>query len=266
MKGFVVVHPKWGSFTKEDYFRACRSVDADEGNKTTLVEEVGQSELEGCEIVDVKMFSDLNVPAINLQKENIRFSTACIRKMNCDRYVELLVHPLRKQLAVRPTTADNRCAIIWCSELKKTPRPVACKAYIETLFQIFEWNIDYKYKLYGCVYREGDEAACVFSDSDAGVYIRKEEFLSANEVQGKLLNSSGMRIRAVSRELGNRFGESYVEDRNRTITLTQGEWQTRMEARICEPLEKLNITPYEELREFILKELGEELFKEVQPL
>ena len=126
--------------------------------------------------------------------------------------------------------------------------------------------MDYKYKLYGCVYREGEEAACIFSDSDAGVYIRKEAFLSANEVFGKLLNSSGSRIRAVSGDLGKRFGESYREDRNRTSLLTQGEWKTRMEARICEPLEKLNITPYEELREFILQELGEELFKEVQPL
>ena len=27
LKGFVIVHPKWGSFTKEDYMNACKSVD-----------------------------------------------------------------------------------------------------------------------------------------------------------------------------------------------------------------------------------------------
>ena len=27
LKGFVIVHPKWGSFTKEDYLSACDSVD-----------------------------------------------------------------------------------------------------------------------------------------------------------------------------------------------------------------------------------------------
>ena len=28
LKGFVIVHPKWGSFTKDDYIAACRSVDS----------------------------------------------------------------------------------------------------------------------------------------------------------------------------------------------------------------------------------------------
>ena len=264
LKGFVVIHPKWGSFTKEDYIRACQSVEDDP--EAVSEEETEVSEFEGCEIVDVKMFSDQQVPAINLQRENVRFSMSCIRKMNCDKYVELLVHPLKRQLAIRPTAEDNRCRIAWCSDIKKTPRPIGCKAYIETLFQIFDWNIDYKYKLYGCVYREGDEAACVFSDCDAGVYIRKEEFLSANEVQGKLLNASGSRIRAVTGDIGKRFGESYAEDKNRSSHLTKEEWQTRIAARMCEPLEKLNVTPYEELREFIRQELGEELFEEVQPL
>ena len=264
LKGFVVVHPKWGSFTKEDYVRACRSVDDD---RDAVPEEwSGASAFEGCEIVDVKMFSDLQVPAILLQRENVRFSTSCIRKMNCGRYVELLVHPIRRQLAVRPSAEEDRCRLAWCVDGSDKPRPIACKAYIETLFQIFEWNMDYRYKLYGCVYREGDEAACVFSDSDAGVYIGKEELLSADVMRGKLLNASGTRIRAVTGDLGHRFGESYAEDRDRRSRLSKEAWQTRIAARMCEPLEKLHVTPYDQLREFIRQELGEELFEEVQPV
>ena len=48
------------------------------------------------------------------------------------------------------------------------------------------------------------------------------------------------------------------------VKQTREEWQTRIEGQLCATGEKLNVTPYEELRAFIQQELGE-LFEEVQP-
>ena len=266
LKGFVIVHPKWGSFTKEDYIRACKSVGGDEETEKVITGEAGQFDLREFEVVDFKLFDDSQVSSISIQEKSIRFSTSCIRKMACGPYVELLVHPIKRKLAIRPTTKENRYGIVWTKGSRGIPRDIAGKAYIDKLFDIFGWRKDYRYKLYGCVYRDGVELACIFSDMDASVYIKKEDYLSATGVdaQGLLMNTSGKRIKAVTGELGNRFGRGFYEEWNRDGHMTEEQWQTRIEARLCEAGERLRITPYSELESFIRQELGE-LFEEVKP-
>lgn len=266
LKGFVIVHPKWGSFTKDDYIRACQSVGGGEGNEKVITGEAGQFDLRDFEVVDFKLFDDVQVPSISVQIKDIRFSASCVHRMACDEYVELLVHPIKCKLAIRPTTKDNRYGIQWTKGSKKVPRNIACKAYIDNLFDIFGWRKDYRYKLYGCVYKDGNELACIFSSIDASVYIRKDDYLSASgvEAKGLLLDTSGKRIKAVTGDLGNRFGRGFYEEWNRDGHMAEEEWQTQIEARMCETGERLYITPYKELEAFIRQELGE-LFEEVRP-
>ena len=84
-----------------------------------MEEREGSFDLTGYEVADFKLFSDQSVPAIMLHKDSIAFSVAGIREMDLkDNYVELLVHPLRKEIAVRPTDKDNRCAIQWANGVR----------------------------------------------------------------------------------------------------------------------------------------------------
>ncbi len=93
-----------GQLYQEDYITACKSVDSDPADESRLEEREGSFDLTGYEVADFKLFSDQSVPAIMLHKDSIAFSVAGIREMNLkDNYVELLVHPLRKEIAVRPT-------------------------------------------------------------------------------------------------------------------------------------------------------------------
>lgn len=270
LKGFVIVHPKWGSFTMQDYLAACQSVWKEEDVEKYIVQaEPGSFDLRKYDVVSIGMFEEQRVPAISLQKDEVKFNMACVKGMACDNYVELLVHPVRKMLAIRPTAKENRCAIQWTSggKTNREPRSLGCKAFIDTLFQIFEWKPDYKFKLYGCIYRDGKDAACIFTTTDASVYIRKEQILASGiEVNGKFLNQSGKRIRALTRSAESQFGPDYYEARTMRdmVKQTREEWQTRIEGQLCATGEKLNVTPYEELRAFIQQELGE-IFEEVQP-
>ena len=270
LKGFVIVHPKWGSFTAEDYMNACRSVDRDEVPEEIIIEaKAGSFDLRNYDVVSFSLFDEQKVPAISLQKSEIKFSMSCVKEMACDNYVELLVHPAKKMIAIRPTTNENRYAIHWTSGDKKgrEPRGVSCKAFIDTIFKIFEWKPDYKYKLYGCVYRDGKDSACIFTTTDAGVYINKEDILSAGIGEGgKLLNQSGKRVRAHMGEIGSRFGQEYYASKSMRDMLlqTKEQWKTRIEGQMCATTDKLDITPYDELRQFIMEQLGD-LFEDVQP-
>ena len=116
-------------------------------------------------------------------------------------------------------------------------------------------------------YRDGKDAACIFASTDASVYIKKEQILAAGlNTNGKFLNQSGKRIRAFTDAPGNPNGQDYyaAKTMREMLLQTREEWQTRIEGQLCATGEKLNVTPYEELRAYIQQELGD-LFEEVQP-
>ena len=265
LKGFVIVHPRWGSFTKADYIHACESVDPAPSKEVRLEVEGGSFDLSGYEVADFKLFSDQRVPAIMLHRDNITFSVAGIRAMDLkDNFVELLVHPLRKEIAVRPTDKNNRCAIQWSSGSRgnRQSRQVAAKAYIQTMYQIFSWEPENHYKLYGRVYRDGQDAACIFAGTNASVYIKNDE-VTVEDATGQQINRQGRRIRGVVGAFGQGVGNAYYVEKSMTElrNLTRQEWQTQLAGRMFSTDSALRVTPYEELRSFIQEELGE-LFEE----
>ena len=269
LKGYVIVHPRWGSFTKEDYLNACRSVwDEESEENVTVQAEKGSFDFRGYEVADFKLFDDHQVPAIMLHGDSIHFNMSCIRKMACGNYIELLVHPIQKKIAIRPPLMENRNKIQWAagSNTNMSSRNIACKAYINTLYQIFGWDPDFRYKLYGVVYHDGKDSACVFSDIDASVFIDRDQYLSSEGVDasGQLLSQSGRHIRALSGDFENAVGKDYYLEMNMNeiAHLTKEEWQTRIDGQLCGSKDKLKVTPYDELREFIKEELGD-LFEEV---
>ena len=270
LKGFVIVHPKWSSCTMQDYLNACKSVDMPQsGIRSEVSEHAGAFDLRGYEVADFKLFDDQSIPAVTMGMTEIRFSLSCIRNTALGNYIELLVHPLKKQIAVRQTAKDDRYAIQWSkgNDQKSNSRGIACKAYIKTLFEMFGWDNGLRYKLYGCIYCDGANSACVFSNLDSSILIKKEEFLSqvGVDVTGQLLGCSGKCVRAISGDFNHNFGRDYyLEKTLRELSeLTKEQWQTRIEGQLCSTGERLNVTPYEELREFIQQELGD-LFEEEQ--
>ena len=268
LKGFVIVHPKWGSFTKEDYIAVCRSVDSNPAEESRLEVREGSFDLTGYEVADFKLFSDQSVPAIMLHKDSIAFSVAGIREMDLkDNYVELLVHPLRKEIAVRPTNKDNRCAIQWANGVRgnRHSRSVAAKAYIQTLYQIFGWEQDNNYKLYGRIYRDGQDAACIYAGTNASVYIKNNE-VTVEDATGQNISRQGKRIRGVVGNFGQGVGNGYYVEKSMTElrNLTRQEWQTRLAGQMVSTGTELQVTSYDELRSFIQEELGELFEEDVQ--
>lgn len=269
-KGYVIIHPRWGSFTEDDYMNACQCVwDEDSQTDVTVSAEEGAFDFRGYEVADFKLFDDQQVPAIMFHNDSIHFNLSCIRKMACGNYIEILIHPVLKKIAIRPTTKDNRNKIQWAtgSDTTLSSRTIACKAYIRTLYQLFGWDPDFNYKLYGVIYHDGKYNACVFSDINASVYIDKEQYLSSEAIDasGQLLNQSGSHIRALTGDFENAVGTDYYVEMsmNEIAHLTREQWQTRIEGQLCGSKDRLKVTPYDELRAFIKEELGE-LFEEVE--
>lgn len=267
LKGYVIVNPRWGSFSSEDYLRASASAyeDGDEEalpNMTVEAEE-GDFDFSGYEIAQLDVIFGRNTMMITLANGFISFSLECLRKMPSTPQMQLLVHPGKGMLAVRPAPANDHHAIRWsrrnCGIIQ--PRIIPATAFSETLFSLFGWDIEHKYRLYGTHLKNGNEEAMFFSATDATVLIRKnllEKAVNEGE-EFTPLAKRGQRIGAISGKMGDAFGKSFYEEQTiaELVRQTPENWKIRLKGRLCNNGSRLNITPYEELKAFIQDELGE---------
>ena len=110
LHGFVSVSPHWAAFTPEDYLAASASAGDERGFPQIVLARFGSIDLRGYTIANANLFSLFGTTRIVFAKERLRCSAACVRKLGMES-AELLVHPAKKQLALRPCAKDQRNAL-----------------------------------------------------------------------------------------------------------------------------------------------------------
>ena len=267
LKGFVVINPRWAAFSENDYLRASASAYGDDPQAPvplTYEARAGEFDLRGFEIAQLDYFDTRGTPSVTLEEGSVKFSIDCVRKMQSDDlYVELLIHPTERRIAVRPTTKENRNGILWARMEggQKVSRCIAGTAFIGTVFSLFGWNTEHRYRMNGTLFRNGSEDTFIFSANNAGVYIRTQ---TANLVTGEggtsaAVYKAGKHVGAVPAGLSSSFGRDFYTERSMTdlARQTREQWKIRIEGQLFNSGRRLNITPYEELRAFIAEELGD---------
>ena len=186
LKGFVSINPRWAAFQTDDYRAASCSVYSDEDESPLDCFEVeaksGDFDLRGFEIARSQFFDTARKLCITLSTENIQFSTECIRKFDKVLHVELLIHPNEHLFAVRPCTKETKNAVQWANlkEGQYYPRNVSCAAYIKTLYEIFGWKLDCKYRVRGVHRHKDNEAVVIFDMRETEIFI-PQNVLEANQ-------------------------------------------------------------------------------------
>ena len=283
LKGYVIINPRWGAFTEADYRSASASAydgsapqnpvemaGLTETAEMKIEAEEGDFDFTGYEIALLDLIGMHGFPMMYLENGGIRFNSDSIRKMPSACFVELLVHPEMKAIAVRPAKPDNRHAVRWAMQSNGIlqPRQIPAGAFSGILFSLFGWDTDHKYRLYGTHYRHNHEEAMVFTTTDAVVMIRKSLLQQQEKAEQtfKPLVQTPARIGAVTGSLSRSFGKDFYREQTTAelIRQTRERWQILLEGRMCSSGRKLNITPYEELKAFIREQLGD-LFKEDDP-
>ncbi len=270
LKGYVIINPRWGSFTEEDYLRASSSAYTEKEPEPEMTVETndGDFDYSGFEIAQMDFLTTRSSPTLSVEDGAMTFSIECLRKIPKATEMQLLIHPGKKMLAVRPAPAGNRRSIRWSKKSNgiAAPRPIPTTAFTGTLFSLLGWDRNHKYRLHGTHLKNGSEEAMLFSALDASVLIRKE-WLKAEldpEEDFTPLETSGKRVVAVPEQMAHAFGKNYYEEKSITdlIRQTAEEWQISLEGRLCSTGIHLNITPYEKLKAFIQEELGDLFWEE----
>ena len=273
LKGFVSINPRWAGFKEAEYFQASASVfSSDEINNKISPNEIqievnsGDFDLRGFEVARSELFDTKNTPFVIFSDRLIKFSNACAKKFAAQNNVELLINPISRKIAVRPTSKDNRNRVLISriSEGRWVPKDIPSSAFCPTLFTIMGWRKDCRYKIHGALYEKETEMAYIFDGADSEALFNPE-LLPAQEDGGnpsdffQPLTASKKHIRAIPEEWTANFGKPfYIHELPLGVIEGQNEkdWKLRLEGHLFETGKKLKVTPFEELRSYIRKELS----------
>jgi len=128
---------------------------------------------EGYQVVRGEFFAHVYEPSFTFNNYKVSVNTACIKKLPEFDYVQILVNPDDKKLAVRPCREDEKDSFRWCSATsKRSPKQITCRMFFAKVLSLMEWNPSYRYKLLGKLVRSGDELLFVFDLNSPEIYKR----------------------------------------------------------------------------------------------
>ncbi len=270
LRGFVRVNPRWSGFKSSDYYNAATSIsneesicdmDGFESEKPDLHIQVvaGDFDMRGFEITRTEFFDSTTRPYITFHDKKVKFSMACVRKFGKSNHVELLVNPKDGRLAVRTTDKGNR-QCVQCSRVSNGiyyPKEIAASAYFHILYQLFGWNLNFKYRISGQLYQKGNELVYIFNTKDGEVFIKPSIFDSEtkqveDDFLAKPLSTLGTKIHAIPQEWTRSFGQTFYEHRHDSGTNTlHADEDLTVSGRVFETGDPIQVTHADELQQYI---------------
>ncbi len=139
----------------------------------------GSFDLRGYEIVRTHFFASASRTSVSFSKKGIRFSNACIRQFGAVEYVEMKVNPFTHFIAILPCSESNRNRMRWARVGVNdiNVRTVSAKAFLFTLYEMFNWNIDNRYRLRGEIVHSGQETIALFNARSPEIFVPQAEMI-----------------------------------------------------------------------------------------
>ncbi len=115
-----------------------------------LAEEANFS-FEGYQVVRREFISHRFDPAMTIRGNSITFNNSCISKLEDATYIQFLINPTERKLAIRPCNEGARDAVRWCVVKgdKRKSRVISCTPFTAKLYELMGWESIYRYKLQG---------------------------------------------------------------------------------------------------------------------
>lgn len=292
LKGFVSINPRWAGFKAMEYFQAAQSVyqqssteneehdepvkagkaEPEEPTEIQIEVEAGDFDLRGFEITRSEFFDSYCRPIVTFENKKIKLNTTCVKKFGEKSYVELLVHPMQRRFAVRPTDKSNRNGV-QCSKITESgiqPRTISSAAFSDTLYNIFRWSKDCKYRVIGSLYEQDGEVAYIFDMANSEAFFKADILRAAGKDENgeaiQPLTPSGTHIRAIPEEWTTTFGKQFYFHEQSLAALeaqSEDDWKLRLQGELFETGKKINVTSFDEIKRYIKQELSGAMPQEV---
>ncbi len=143
---------------------------------------------EGFQVVSASMFSQAFEPVVRFSKNSISFNSTCVSKLRtyasengnvqvkqCQ-YVEMLLNPIERMIAIRPCSPEHPNAMRWATE-NGNGQNLGASNFCKLLFTLMGWDESCSYRVPTAVRSRNGETA-LFFDLDNFIgreTLRKEE-------------------------------------------------------------------------------------------
>lgn len=252
LRGFISINPRWSGFKVTDYFEASQSVSnsMDTIMPESVTASAGSFDLRGYEIARGQFFSSTDRISVSFSNKQISFNKNAIRKFPDTKYIEMLIHPSAKLLAIRPCSVEEKNKVQWSrtKDGELIPKPISGAAYLSTLYDIFKWDKKYKYRILGVTHQKDNESVLIFNMTDTEIRIPTniKDASSNTSYNSKIVS-------AYPADWSYSFGNNYYMQ-SQTPELTEftadKDWQTASESKPYKDSE-MQVTPKETIRQNI---------------
>ena len=181
LKGFILINTKWAGFKTEDYMAACRSTKnsfLEKGKCLSDLPADGEFDLRGYEIVRSEFFNSFRTVSVTISAKDLLFSNEAVGRIPDHLNIQLFLQPLEKLLAVKPCKMDEMYSVQWSKiqDGKLKNKRILISAFLPTLYQIMQWNSDYRYRCTGKLKELNGQKVIIFNLSDVEIIIPRETF------------------------------------------------------------------------------------------
>ena len=127
----------------------------------------------GYQVVRREFISHRFDPAMTIRGNSITFNNSCISKLEDATYIQFLINPTERKLAIRPCDEGARDAVRWCVVKgdKRRSREISCRPFTTKLFELMGWEELYRYKLQGMRITYQGESLYLFDLSAKETYL-----------------------------------------------------------------------------------------------
>lgn len=121
----------------------------------------------------------------------------------------MLILPQKKLFAVRPSEKDKQLSVRWSKRKDDSIiyRAVSGAAFLETIYEILEWNLLLKYRVYGTYYIRNNMPVIIFDMGDAESLIPKN--YNEHQSVSNSISVSGKSIIGYPTEWIHGFGNNF---------------------------------------------------------
>ena len=245
-KGFIPINHHWVNDDPAAYYDISNSIRQPTRMRKIDRRRFSVFNLTGYQVVRGQFMQvRFEGPSITISGGRVSFNKFCVQKFNEVAYIQLLLHPTERKIAIRPCKANSPHSIKWRPDPGKTinAKTLSCQHFGTALYSIMDWNPEYIYKIRGTWARREQEQIIVFNLVNAApaMYI-------AENGSDRLTRK---RISLCPEEWDDGFGEEFYEHslENGFYYLTpNAAWNSQAESILAPGMPQFVETSSEQLR------------------
>ncbi len=177
-RGYVPVNHHWINNDPHTYYEASNTVRLQHKVQKIAKRDFSHFDLNGYQVVRGQfMMHRAECPAITINDKRISFNVECQKKFRDVNYIQLLIHPTERKIAIRPCHSMDVYSIRWRIDADRpfTPKSIACQYFADALYQIMGWNPEYQYRVRGTWACRGSDQIIVFDITNAAPFTTIEQ-------------------------------------------------------------------------------------------